>query len=40
MIAASEKLKWPMPVDYNTCAPEDRQEFENAFDALLTLQDL
>jgi hypothetical protein len=29
-----------MPVDYAESAPEDRREFEHAFAALLTLQDL
>ncbi|KAF8167795.1 TIP-1 family-domain-containing protein [Crassisporium funariophilum] len=38
LTSAAEKLGWPTPVDYVSCAPQDRQAFESAFFNLLKLQ--
>jgi hypothetical protein len=38
--AAAENLKWPMPVDYSDATPQDRKAFEDAFAAMLKLQEL
>ncbi|KAJ7225939.1 RINT-1 family protein [Mycena pura] len=40
LLAVSEKLGWPMPVDYVTALGEDRQRFERAFTDLLKLQSI
>ncbi|KAJ7139717.1 TIP-1 family-domain-containing protein [Mycena epipterygia] len=40
LLAASERLKWPMPVDYLAASPEDRKSFERAFGDLLKLQNI
>ncbi|KAJ7923065.1 TIP-1 family-domain-containing protein [Mycena leptocephala] len=39
-LAASERLGWPMPVDYVAASPEDRKAFERAFRDLLKLQNI
>lgn len=39
-LAASERLGWPMPVDYVAASPEDRKAFERAFRDLLKLQNM
>jgi hypothetical protein len=38
LLAASEKLHWPMPVDYTSASREDRAAFEEAFLNLLKFQ--
>ncbi|KII93691.1 hypothetical protein PLICRDRAFT_101630 [Plicaturopsis crispa FD-325 SS-3] len=38
LLGAAERLKWPMPVDYASASPHDREEFEAAFRDLLRLQ--
>jgi hypothetical protein len=38
LLAISEKLRWPMPVNYASASPEDRRAFESAFLNLLRLQ--
>lgn len=40
LLAASEKLKWPMPVDYASATSDDRKAFEVAFLDLLKLQEM
>lgn len=40
LLAASEKLGWPMAVNYAKVASEDRTTFETAFRNLLKLQSL
>ncbi|KAI0344153.1 hypothetical protein BDW22DRAFT_1355453 [Trametopsis cervina] len=40
LLAAAEKLQWPLPVDYVSAPPEDRKAFEAAFANLLKLQNL
>ena len=40
LLAAAEKLKWPMPVDYAAASFEDRREFEASFINLLKLQEM
>ncbi|KAJ7042676.1 TIP-1 family-domain-containing protein [Mycena alexandri] len=40
LLAASERLKWPMPVDYVAASPQDRKNFERAFSDLLKLQNI
>ncbi|KAJ7785875.1 TIP-1 family-domain-containing protein [Mycena metata] len=40
LLAASERLKWPMPVDYVAASPQDRKDFERAFSDLLKLQNI
>ncbi|KAF8649759.1 hypothetical protein AX16_005526 [Volvariella volvacea WC 439] len=40
LLTASEKLGWPMAVDYASAKPPDRNTFEKAFLDLLTLQSL
>nr|GAT43660.1 predicted protein [Mycena chlorophos] len=38
LLAAAEKLGWPMPVNYVAASPEDRKSFEKAFTDLSRLQ--
>ncbi|KAJ7630533.1 TIP-1 family-domain-containing protein [Roridomyces roridus] len=38
LLAASERIGWPTPVDYIAHSPEDRKSFERAFSDLLKLQ--
>ncbi|KAJ3552815.1 hypothetical protein NM688_g3951 [Phlebia brevispora] len=38
LVDASERLKWPMPVDYTAASPADRKAFEDSFYNLLKLQ--
>ena len=38
LLAASENLHWPMPVDYAAASPEHRTAFESAFCSLLDFQ--
>lgn len=38
LVAASEKLQWPLPVDYTVATPAERKEFEDAFFNLTRLQ--
>ncbi|KAJ6626859.1 TIP-1 family-domain-containing protein [Mycena sp. CBHHK59/15] len=38
LLVASERLQWPMPVDYVAAPLEDRKNFERAFVDLLKLQ--
>ncbi|KAI0281623.1 TIP-1 family-domain-containing protein [Russula aff. rugulosa BPL654] len=38
LLAASENLHWPMPVDYAAASPEHRNAFESAFCRLLEFQ--
>ncbi|KAI0095281.1 TIP-1 family-domain-containing protein [Irpex rosettiformis] len=38
LLVASEKLQWPMTVNYNEVTPADRKAFETAFHNLLKLQ--
>ncbi|KAI0274887.1 TIP-1 family-domain-containing protein [Gloeopeniophorella convolvens] len=40
LLAASENLHWPMPVDYAAATPEHRKAFEDAFRLLLDFQDM
>ncbi|KAJ7124750.1 TIP-1 family-domain-containing protein [Mycena crocata] len=40
LLAASERLRWPMPVDYIAAAPEHRKNFERTFSDLLKLQQI
>lgn len=40
LLAASEKLKWPMPVEYASASLDDRKAFEAAFLNLLQLQQM
>ena len=40
MTTVSEKLGWPVKVDYPSARAEDRKAFEAAFIDLLKLQDL
>ncbi|KZV95590.1 hypothetical protein EXIGLDRAFT_671991 [Exidia glandulosa HHB12029] len=40
LLAASEELKWPLPVKYDQVPPEHRAAFEKAFSNLLRLQDI
>ncbi|KAF7340034.1 hypothetical protein MVEN_01921300 [Mycena venus] len=40
LLAASEKLGWPMPVDYLAASPQDRKDFERTFSDLLRLQNI
>ncbi|KAI0257312.1 TIP-1 family-domain-containing protein [Lactifluus subvellereus] len=40
LLAASENLHWPMPVDYSTVSPEHRKAFEDAFHLLLDFQEI
>lgn len=40
MATISEKLGWPVKVDYPSARAEDRKTFEAVFLDLLTLQDL
>ncbi|TRM66203.1 TIP-1 family-domain-containing protein [Schizophyllum amplum] len=40
LLAAAEKLKWPMAVDYASADAETRKAFEHAFYNLLRLQDI
>ena len=38
LVTASEKLQWPLPVDYTVATPAERKEFEDAFFNLARLQ--
>jgi RAD50-interacting protein 1 len=38
LLAASENLHWPMPVDYAAASPEHRNAFESTFRSLLEFQ--
>ncbi|KAJ6604224.1 TIP-1 family-domain-containing protein [Mycena vulgaris] len=38
LLAAAERLRWPMPVDYVAASLTDRKDFERAFSDLLKLQ--
>ncbi|KAJ7275473.1 TIP-1 family-domain-containing protein [Mycena haematopus] len=38
LLAASERLGWPMPVDYLAAPPQNRKDFEKTFSDLLKLQ--
>jgi RAD50-interacting protein 1 len=38
LLAASENLHWPMPVDYVAASPEHRKAFESTFRSLLEFQ--
>ncbi|KAJ7596730.1 TIP-1 family-domain-containing protein [Mycena floridula] len=38
LLAAAEKLNWPLAVDYASAKPEDRKAFEQSFIHLLELQ--
>ncbi|KAF7367286.1 hypothetical protein MSAN_00790600 [Mycena sanguinolenta] len=38
LLAASETLGWPMPVDYAAAPPQNRKDFERTFSDLLKLQ--
>lgn len=38
LVEASEKLEWPLPVDYTAATAVDRTAFELAFHNLLKLQ--
>ncbi|KAH7927393.1 hypothetical protein BV22DRAFT_1085155 [Leucogyrophana mollusca] len=40
LLSASEKLGWPMPVDYASASADDRKAFESAFTDLLRLQEI
>jgi hypothetical protein len=40
LVVAAEALNWPMPVDYAAASPAERKAFEDAFAALLRLQEL
>lgn len=40
MVTVSEKLGWPVKVDYPSARVEDRKEFEAVFLDLLKLQDM
>ncbi|KAJ6574637.1 TIP-1 family-domain-containing protein [Mycena capillaripes] len=40
LLAASERLGWPMPVDYVAASPQDRKDFERTFSDLLRLQQI
>ncbi|KLO20039.1 hypothetical protein SCHPADRAFT_863786 [Schizopora paradoxa] len=40
LIAASEQLQWPMPVDYAAASEDNRSKFQHAFINLTTLQSL
>ncbi|KAJ7462806.1 TIP-1 family-domain-containing protein [Mycena galericulata] len=40
LLTASERLGWPMPVDYAAASVEDRKNFERAFSDLLKLQNM
>ncbi|KAJ7693622.1 TIP-1 family-domain-containing protein [Mycena rosella] len=40
LLAAAERLRWPMQVDYVAASPEDRKNFERAFSDLLKLQNI
>ncbi|KAF8213543.1 TIP-1 family-domain-containing protein [Mycena galopus ATCC 62051] len=40
LLVASEKLGWPMPVDYIAASPQDRKDFERTFSDLLKLQNI
>ncbi|KAJ7293754.1 TIP-1 family-domain-containing protein [Mycena rebaudengoi] len=40
LLAAADKLRWPMPVDYVAASVEDRMTFERAFTDLLKLQNI
>ncbi|KAJ7823548.1 TIP-1 family-domain-containing protein [Mycena olivaceomarginata] len=40
LLVASERLGWPMPVDYLAAAPQDRKDFERTFSDLLKLQNI
>lgn len=40
LLAASEELKWPLPVQYDRVSPAYRAAFEKAFSNLLRLQDM
>ncbi|KAJ6501627.1 TIP-1 family-domain-containing protein [Mycena vitilis] len=39
-LAASERLGWPMPVDYAAVSVQDRRDFERTFSDLLRLQNI
>ncbi|KAG8748050.1 hypothetical protein FRC10_009802 [Ceratobasidium sp. 414] len=38
LIAASEKISWPLPINLTAVAPADTESFQNAFSDLLALQ--
>jgi hypothetical protein len=38
LLAASENLHWPMPIDYVAASLEHRDAFEGAFRSLLEFQ--
>jgi hypothetical protein len=38
LLAAAEKLKWPLRVSYPSASADDRRAFERAFQDLLYLQ--
>ncbi|KAG9103847.1 hypothetical protein FRC06_007525 [Ceratobasidium sp. 370] len=38
LIAASEKVSWPLPINLTTVSPADTESFQKAFSDLLTLQ--
>lgn len=40
LLAASENLHWPMPVDYSAASLEHRKAFEDAFHLLLDFQEM
>ena len=40
LLAASENLHWPMPVDYSIASLEHRRAFETAFRRLLDFQEM
>ncbi|KAL0071704.1 hypothetical protein AAF712_000626 [Marasmius tenuissimus] len=40
LLEAAEQLKWPTTIDYRTCKPEIRANFERAFFHLLQLQQI
>ncbi|KAJ7770915.1 TIP-1 family-domain-containing protein [Mycena maculata] len=40
LLAAAERLGWPIPVDYTAATPEDRKNFERAFSDILKLQNI
>jgi hypothetical protein len=39
-LAAAERIKWPMKVDWTTSSVEERKDFEIMFLNLLKLQEL
>lgn len=38
LLAAAERIKWPMKVDYESYPSAERRDFENTFTNLLKLQ--